>query len=73
MNLVAFAKQIIDMQDRIEMLEAENARLRHYEAQYRELLNSSVDHSSMMAGGLLKLALIPGVIAACQAEQERKQ
>ena len=66
MDIVDFAYQVIEMQDRIERLEFENNRLRRFEHDYNELLNESLAHSHAMMGNTLKLFLTPGVIEACQ-------
>lgn len=57
MNVVQFAYQVIEMQDRIDALEHEVTRLSKIEHQYNELLDSSVTHGEQMMGGWLKLLL----------------
>jgi hypothetical protein len=66
LDIVDFAYQVIEMQNRIVDLEIENERLRKYEFDYNELLNDSLAHSQVMIGNTLKLFLTPGVIEACQ-------
>jgi xylose isomerase len=67
MNVLAFAHEIIDMQRRIEHLEAENMELLRYREEYFDLLNGNIEHSREMMGGMLRLALTPGVMEACAA------
>lgn len=57
MKVVAFAREIIELTERIEALEWENAELRRYRDDYNRLLNESVDHSRAMVGGLLAVGL----------------
>jgi hypothetical protein len=66
MDIVDFAYQVIEMNERIRDLEFENERLRRFENDYNELLNESLAHSQAMMGNTLKLFLTPGVIEACQ-------
>jgi hypothetical protein len=66
MDIVDFAYQVIEMNQRISDLEFENNRLRRFEHDYNELLNESLAHSQAMIGNTLKLFLTPGVIEACQ-------
>ena len=66
MDIVDFAYQVIEMNERIRDLEVENERLRRFEHDYNELLNESLAHSHAMIGNTLKLFLTPGVIEACQ-------
>ena len=62
--VVAFARQVIAMQDIIEAQAEELIRLQCVEKNYKELLNSSLQHSQHMAFGMLKLAMLPGVAKA---------
>lgn len=57
MNVVQFAKQVLEMDQRIRELECENARLREDSANYDELLSSTLRHNQNMAFGLLELGL----------------
>jgi hypothetical protein len=66
MDIVDFAYQVIEMNERIRDLEVENERLRRFEHDYNELLNDSLAHSQVMIGNTLKLFLTPGVIEACE-------
>jgi hypothetical protein len=69
MDIVDFAYQVIEMNQRISDLEFENNCLRRFEHDYNELLNESLAHSHAMIGNTLKLFLTPGVIEACQKKQ----
>lgn len=66
MNIVDFAYQAIELDNRIRDLEVENNRLRRFEQDYNDLLNESLAHSHQMMCNTLKLFLTPGVIEACQ-------
>ena len=66
MDIVDFAYQVIEMNERIRNLEFENSSPRRFEHDYNELLNESLAHRHSMMGNTLKLFLIPGVIEACQ-------
>lgn len=65
LDIVDFAYQIIGMQNKIIALEIENERLRKFESDYNDLLDSSMKHNSVMMGNILNLCLTPGVIEAC--------
>jgi hypothetical protein len=69
MDVVDFAYQVIEMNERIRDLEVENERLRRFEHDYNELLNDSLAHSHVMMGNTLRLFLTPGVVEACQANK----
>jgi hypothetical protein len=66
MDIVDFAYQVIEMNEKIRELEFENERLRQYERDYHKLLNSSLSHNQEMIGNTLRLFMTPGVIEACQ-------
>ena len=66
LDIVDFAYQIIEMQNRIVDLEIENERLRKYKSDYNDLLDSSLNHSSAMMSNILNLCMTPGVIEACE-------
>ena len=57
MDVVKFAHAIIELNNRVEQLEWENAELRRYREDYNNLLNESVAHSRTMMGGMLELGL----------------
>jgi hypothetical protein len=64
LNIVDFAHQVIEMQDRIIDLQIENSRLRQYESDYHELLQSSLHHNENMMMNMLDVCLTPGVLDA---------
>ena len=70
-SVVDFAHQILEMQDTISAQHREITRLMWYEEQYHELLGDSLDHNAKMLGGLLTLAMTPGVVEACAANAIR--
>jgi hypothetical protein len=72
MNVVEFARQILDMQCQIDYLQEENESLRHYRKEYMDQLNQGIKHGEEMMGGLLSLALTPGVMEACAKANEGK-
>jgi hypothetical protein len=73
MDVVDFAYQIIKMQNRIETLEHENARLQRYEHDYQELLDQSIQHGSNMMRGLLEVCMTPGVMQAIGDNKSKEQ
>ncbi len=64
MNVLKFAHEVLAMQERIEDLEYENARLRRFEKDYNDLLNSSLQHNQEMSLNMLKVIMTPGVVEA---------
>ena len=69
---VRVANGVLDLHDQVTRLTEEVKELRHYRQAYSELLNSSIEHSRHMMGGLLQLALKPGVMdAIAQANEGR--
>jgi hypothetical protein len=68
-KVVDFAREILDMQQRIEDLEYENARLREYERKYIEVIERDAKHASEMCGITLK-AILDGVIVAPKLREE---
>jgi hypothetical protein len=66
LDIVDFAHQVIEMNERIRELEFENTRLRQYEHDYYDLLNNSLAHNEAMIGNTLRLFMTPGVLEACQ-------
>lgn len=66
LDIVDFAHQILKMQDKIDSLEAENARLNWFKKEYYDLLESTNKHNEVMRLNTLDLFLTPGVIEACQ-------
>lgn len=72
MNIVKFAKEILEMNEWVKELECENARLRLIEDDYNRLLDESLVHNQAMAGNIIKLMLVPGVVKACADNAETK-
>lgn len=66
MNVVDFAYQVIEMQERITQLEIQNEQLSWFKEEYHKLLDSSMQHNQAMMGNIFKLCLTPGVIEACK-------
>jgi hypothetical protein len=66
MNIVDFAYQVIEMQERITDLEMQNEQLSWFKEEYHKLMNSTMQHNQAMMGNIFKLCLTPGVIEACQ-------
>lgn len=69
-NIVNFAHDILAMQRRIEELEFQVERLLPYEAKYHQLIDEGIQHSQQMLGGILKLAMTPGVMDAISANNQ---
>lgn len=57
MGVVKFAREIIELNERMQELEWENAELRRYRDDYNRLLNESVAHNRDIVGGLLAVGL----------------
>ena len=70
MNVVDFAYQILEMHDRIQHLEIENAKLREYRIMYDELLERNINHQEHMGTGLLNVVMTPGVLDAMSASKQ---
>jgi hypothetical protein len=68
---VQMAVDVLDMQHELERLREENEELRQYRKKYIELLDADIAHGQHMMGGLLELALKPGVLDAVAAANER--
>jgi hypothetical protein len=64
LDVVDIAHQVLDMHQELMLLRAEVAELRDYRKKYIESLNSGIRHSEEMLGGILNLALTPGVMEA---------
>lgn len=54
---LAFARDVLAMQERINELEYEVARLRDYEREYRELMASTLQHNATMLGGIFQVGM----------------
>lgn len=72
MNVIDFAHDILDMQDRIRHLEAENAALMDYKQKYISLLNGNLEHNQAMMLTMLDAVMTPGVIDAMQQRNGNK-
>jgi hypothetical protein len=57
MDVVSFARQILQMHQRMVELSMENERLAEYEDKYNALLNESLSHNQHMTHQLFGLAL----------------
>lgn len=73
MNIVDFAYQVIDLNNRVIELEKQNEDLMYYKDKYFELLNSSIAHGEKMTGQLLQVMMTPGVVEACAAAAEKAE
>jgi hypothetical protein len=56
-SAVAFARDVIQMQDRIEELEWRLERAEEYERKYHELLDQSLAHSQHMVAGVFQVGM----------------
>jgi hypothetical protein len=63
-SVVEMARQIVDMDDELRYLRAENGRLKKYERKYNELLGESVRHGETMMGNMIQILLTPDVSEA---------
>ncbi len=63
-SVVSMAQQVIDMDWELRRLRAENAELRDYRQKYLDELHGGIAHSAHMIGGLLQIAMKPGVMDA---------
>lgn len=68
---VQMAEEVLHMHHELERLREECAELREYRDKYIEEMNRGIAHSKHMIGGLLKLAMKPGVLDAVAAANER--
>lgn len=66
-DVVEFARQILEMHEEVLWLRGEVAELREYRDKYTEELNRSISHSRDMLGGILQIAMTPGVMDAIDA------
>lgn len=72
LDIVDFAHQILEMQDKIDYLKAENARLNWFKKEYYDLLESTNKHNEVMLLNTLDLFLTPGVVEACKKNKTFK-
>lgn len=63
-SAVENARQVLDMYDEVLYLRGYVAELEEYRQKYIDLLNSSTAHNEHMIGGLLQIAMKPGVLNA---------
>jgi hypothetical protein len=61
------ANDVLDMHDELQQLRAEVEDLREYKMKYIALLDADIAHGAHMMGGLLQLAMKPGVLGAIAA------
>jgi hypothetical protein len=57
MHVTEFARQIVEMDDRIMDLEWQVERLKEYEFKYNQLLDQALAHNMQMTGSLMLLGL----------------
>lgn len=67
------ARDILAMEDEIDFLRGEVARLEGYRQKYEDLLACSVSYSERMIGGLLAVAMTPGVMDAIGKHNATKE
>lgn len=65
-----FARGVLDLEREVTYLRQRVAELEEYEQKYLELLQSGITHNQKMIGGMLSIALIPGVTAAISAHNK---
>jgi hypothetical protein len=68
---VQMAEEVLNMHHELERLREECAELREYRDKYIDEMNRGIAHSQHMIGGLLELAMKPGVLDAVAAANER--
>ena len=73
MNIIDFARQVIDMQETLDWQTDEISRLLEIEKKYKALLGESLEHSQTMVGNMFKLFTTPGVLDACVDANKEKQ
>lgn len=69
-NVVAFARQILKMDSQLQQNKLELKRLAEFEKKYKDLMDSSLKHSQVMAGNMVKMLLVPGVSEAFRKNAE---
>lgn len=65
-DVVDMAYQVIEMDRELQRLRSDKVELIELRKKYMELLNGSIAHGEHMIGGLLKIALTPGVMDAIE-------
>jgi len=73
LNVVDFAWQVIDMSQLIKRQKLELEELRGYKQKYFDLLNADIAHSQVMIGGILQIAMTPGVMEAIGDNNKAKE
>jgi ferric-dicitrate binding protein FerR (iron transport regulator) len=68
---VQMAADVLNMHHELKRLREENEELRQYRKKYIELLDADIAHGRHMVGGLLELAIKPGVLDAVAVANER--
>ena len=68
---VQMAEEVLNMHHELERLREECAELREYRDKYLAELDNSIAHNQHMIGGLLELAMTPGVLDAVVAANKR--
>lgn len=68
---VQMAEEVLTMHRELERLREECAVLREYRDKYIEEMNRGIANSQHMIGGLLALAMKPGVLEAVAGANER--
>lgn len=61
MNVTDFAYVILDMEEELTHLRAENERLKWFEEEYHKLMCDSIRHSQKTMVNTLHLLMTPGV------------
>lgn len=64
---VQMAEEVLKMYHELKRLREENEDLRQYREKYIELLDADIAHGRHMIGGMLELAMKPGVLDAVAA------
>lgn len=72
-DVVEFAEQVLSMHHRLMRQERELEELREYRGRYLQSLNDGIAHSRHIMGGMLELAMTPGVLDACAAANKAKR
>jgi len=62
---VQIAYETVAIHKELVRLRGEVEELIEYKQKYFDLLDESINHSGSMIGGMLKLAMVPGVLEAC--------
>lgn len=71
-NIVDFAHQIIELDNRNRVLEAEVERLNDIDTKYEQLLRSSIEHANSMSELRLDLLLNGGKFSEASIQETRE-